>query len=109
MRHCLPSVHSILDSETQGGRFEDAFDHAADALDGEEKITDICAIQISKSGDATQRANEDVPRDDRLEVHKSKAVRSDMEDLCQILASTLHNRRKLLPAAPLGRDRSIEP
>ena len=105
MRHRLPCLRPILEGDVEraffggsaahrgsrgirGTRGRDkvvAGQHALDALHGGKQVRQLGRREVCHPSVRTQRAHQDVPRQERLEVDEGEGVRGFEEDLARWL------------------------
>jgi hypothetical protein len=84
VRDALPGVGAVLhrDAERRRARVR-ALERAADARDGGEEVAGLGRGEVAQPRYGAQRRDEDVPREERLEVDEGEAVRRLVEDLAR--------------------------
>jgi hypothetical protein len=81
MHHALPRIQPILDRHVQRARCVHPLQHARHALHADEQVSGFGGGQVAQTGDAAERRDEDVTRQDGLEVDEGEGVRRQVEDL----------------------------
>lgn len=90
MGDALPSIYTILYGDIESCGIEDTFDHARDALDGEEEVLDLGGREVVQTGHNAARRDEDVAWEEWLEVYEGVGEGRGVENLTGSVCSICH-------------------
>lgn len=81
VRHALAGVYAVLDGDVEGRGIEDALDHARDVLHRQEQVGDLGGRQIVETRHDPARRDQDMPRQQWLEIDDGEGQAGQVEDL----------------------------
>lgn len=89
MRHTLPRRLSILHGNIESIGLVDSLQCLLDACDGDEEVGDLIFGEVGEVRLHSDRRDEDVAGQQRLEVDDGEGVFGDVEDLPSSLAGSV--------------------
>jgi hypothetical protein len=81
MPHALPRVDPVLNRYVERTGPENSLHASADKLDGPEEVGGLGGCEVAEAGDGAVGADEDVPREEGLEVYEGEGEGGEVEDL----------------------------